>query len=154
MEKFIIFTGGEIRDYSAIDTSDFANCKVICADSGYLHSKALEIKADYLIGDLDSLEEIPDDVDEIIKFPSKKDDTDTVLAIRFAKNLGAQDITIIGGLANRLDHTYANLQSLAFIYDHGMTGRIITDNELVSYLEKTEREKPSSFANVNSEFSR
>ncbi|MFA5659567.1 MAG: thiamine pyrophosphokinase, partial [Oscillospiraceae bacterium] len=105
MKKCAVLSGGEIADYSQIDVSQLKDCVIISADSGYYHAKALGLKTDYLIGDFDSIDFVPKDASEVIEFPSEKDDTDTMLAIKLALNLGFEDITIVGGLGKRLYHT-------------------------------------------------
>ena len=54
---------------------------VICADGGYNYAKAKGIKADYVVGDLDSAKDIAPEV-KIVKFNKVKDSTDGELAIR------------------------------------------------------------------------
>ncbi len=135
MKKCAVFTGGEILDYSRIDTSLFCDRMIISADSGYIHAKAMGIKTDILIGDFDSLEALPDDVGEIISFSSEKDDTDTMLAVKLALNKGFDDIIIVGGLGYRLDHTFANIQTLAYIHENGAEGFIVSDNERIFFLQ-------------------
>lgn len=84
--------------------------KVICADGGYLYCP---VKADYIVGDLDSLSSPPNDV-TLIKHNPKKNDTDGTLAVEYAvKNLGATEIEIFGALGGRTDHVLGNLTLLA-----------------------------------------
>ena len=47
---------------------------IIAADAGYRHLQALGIPPDMLIGDFDSLGEVPKGV-ELLRFPVMKDDT-------------------------------------------------------------------------------
>ena len=48
-----------------------------------------------------------------------KDDTDTMLAIKKAMSLGYRDIVIVCALGSRFDHSLANIQSMAYIAEHG-----------------------------------
>lgn len=133
-----IFTGGEIDDLSFIDVQRVKKSFVICADSGYSYAKELGIKPDVVIGDYDSLGFIPDSNSEIFTFPKEKDDTDLMLAIKEALNRGYKYIDIYGALGGRFDHTFGNIQSLAYISNKGGVGRIITDREVISILNPCE----------------
>ena len=57
-----------------------------------------------------------------------KDDTDTVLCARFALEEGIQDFLIVGGVGGRLDHTLANLQTLAFLTAQGAHAELCDGN--------------------------
>lgn len=84
---------------------------VICADGGYRIALNNNIKADYLIGDYDSMD-IPEK-EGIIKLPMEKDMTDTEAAIDLAISRNINNIHIIGGLGGRFDHTMGNLGVLS-----------------------------------------
>lgn len=127
--KCIVFTGGVINNYNELNINVNDKDYVICADSGYYHAKKLNVHVDTLIGDFDSLERIPDDVDEIIIYPKEKDDTDTMLAIKYALEKGYGYFEIYGAMGNRFDHAYANIQSLDYLVEHNACGKIITETE-------------------------
>lgn len=97
---------------------------VIAADAGYRYLQAQGIAADIAVGDFDSLGHAPDCA-EIIRHPVMKDDTDTMLAIKTGFERGYTDFVIYGALGGRLDHTLANIQTLAYIAAHG--GRAVID---------------------------
>lgn len=111
-----IMTNGEyaalFRYRSSVDGSEL----IICADGGANYAYQMEIVPAYIIGDLDSIRpkvlehytrlNVP-----LIKYPRRKDFTDTQLALSFAEELGADDITLLGSLGGRLDHTLSNLYS-------------------------------------------
>lgn len=133
-----IFSGGEIDDLSFIDVQSIKDTFIICADSGYTYANKLEIKPDVVVGDYDSLGFIPDEENEIFTFPKEKDDTDLMLAIKEALKRGYKNINIYGALGGRFDHTFGNIQSLAYISSKGGTGKIITDREEISILNAGE----------------
>ena len=54
---------------------------VIAADGGYAALDVLGVKANLVVGDFDSLGYVPE-AEEIVQHPVRKDDTDTLLAIR------------------------------------------------------------------------
>ncbi len=107
---------------------------IICADNSFSKALAENIKPDLIIGDFDTgkAEEFPSDTD-IIKFPSEKDDTDTMLCIKETEKRGFSEITIVGGLSGRLDHTYANIQSLAYAESRGIKA-VISDGDNEAFL--------------------
>ena len=108
---------------------------VIAADSGYNILKVLEITPNILLGDFDSLtSEIPNNC-EIITAPAEKDDTDTMLAVKTALLRGYYDITLVSSIGGRLDHTFANIQTLAYISDKGGIGKLIGKNDIVYFCE-------------------
>ena len=91
---------------------------IISADGGYSALKSKGISPDLIIGDFDSLNYVPDC--DIKRFPIKKDDTDTLLAIKEAISQGFDLVYIFGGMGGQLDHTIANLQSLIFARKNGV----------------------------------
>lgn len=99
---------------------------VIAADGGYAALQALGVKANLVVGDFDSLGYVPEGA-EIVQHPVRKDDTDTLLAIRLGLERGYRNFVITGALGGRLDHTFANLQALLFLRDHGARGVLYGD---------------------------
>ena len=91
---------------------------IIAADAGYSALEKLGIVPDMVVGDMDSLGMIPD-VENLIRHPVEKDDTDTALALAEGIKRGYRDFVIYGGLGRRLDHSIANIQNCAGMADHG-----------------------------------
>lgn len=91
---------------------------IIAADAGFKLVEKLNIKPDIVLGDFDSLGFIPND-SEIIKHPVKKDDTDTLLAVKVGLQRGFKRFVIYGGVGGRYDHTLANFQTLSFVASNG-----------------------------------
>ena len=112
MMRCVIFGGGDVADYGAVKpqirTGDF----IICADSGYRHCAQMDIRPHLLMGDFDSVGEIPDGI-PIERHNPEKDDTDSTLAAQHALSLGAKELLFIGMTGSRLDHTLGNLQLMA-----------------------------------------
>lgn len=129
MNSCWIFCGAPVsNDFKVIPPE---NAYVIAADSGYSFLKKMGINPDLLLGDFDSLtDEKPTDC-EIISVAAEKDDTDTMLAVKTAFEKGYNDITIVASIGGRLDHTFANIQTLAYILDNRGTGRLIGENDIV-----------------------
>lgn len=90
---------------------------IIAADGGLKALERTSIEPHLIVGDFDSYEKIPDK-DNIIRLPVKKDDTDTIFAIKTALNKGYKTFVFYGCIGGRLDHTLANLQAATFIAEN------------------------------------
>jgi thiamine pyrophosphokinase len=108
----------------------------IAADSGIETAEKLNITPDVLIGDFDSIDFSPDYIADIkiIKHPAEKNDTDSMLAVKYAIGLGYKNIAVIGGIDGRTDHTLANLFYLKHIKKQGGFGYITNGYNKISYL--------------------
>ena len=109
-----IVGAGDLDTYFVPRDDDF----VIAADGGYDHLKRLGIRCDLLLGDLDSIKEIPTD-QKTKKFAVRKDETDMHLAYLEGARLGYDTFYIYGGTGGRDDHTFANYCLLLYIREHG-----------------------------------
>ncbi|KGG81124.1 thiamine diphosphokinase [Caloranaerobacter azorensis] len=131
--KALIVSSGDIRNSNIIKTL----CKdvdlIACADGG----ANLVIKADCIpdivIGDLDSIEKdtlnkLKKSEVKFIKFPTKKDKTDTELAIEYIIERGFNEIVLVGVTGTRLDHTLANIFLLYSLLQKGVKATIIDDH--------------------------
>lgn len=94
---------------------------VIAADGGFDYLETIGLRADYVLGDFDSVlsYELPSDC---IRYPSKKDDTDLMLAAKLGLEKGYTQFVIYGGLGGRLDHTLGNIQVLTYLSKNGASG--------------------------------
>ena len=99
---------------------------VIAADQGLRHLEAAGIAPDLIVGDFDSLGTVPSG-ENVIRHPVEKDDTDMMLAVKTGLGRGCRTFVLYGGIGGRLDHTYANLQTLAYLSDHGARGYLLGD---------------------------
>lgn len=90
---------------------------IIGVDSGCMHLLNSGVTPDIGIGDFDS---VTDDEYKIIKskiknlktFDKIKDYTDTYLAVKEALKFKHTEIIIYGGIGERIDHTFANVNLL------------------------------------------
>lgn len=92
---------------------------VIAVDGGYEYIK--DGRVDMVIGDFDSLGYIPDH-EHVLKLTPEKDDTDMLVAIKEGLKKGYRIFHIYGGCGGRIEHTFANVQSLAYLAEHGAVG--------------------------------
>ena len=107
---------------------------VIAADGGYDHLVKFGIRCDVLLGDLDSIKEVPADV-RTVRFPVRKDETDTYLAYHEGVNLGYKIFYIYGGTGGREDHTFANYCLLLKAKDDKNSAILISDKAKVSLIK-------------------
>ena len=132
MKRCIIYTAyikGNALDAYVPLADDF----VLCADGGYTHALAANVKPDFVIGDGDSLfVDVPPEL--MLRVPAEKDDTDTMLCVRRAIEEGCTECIILGGIGGRLDHTLANIQTLAFAHEHGLSAKLCGPFDIVMLL--------------------
>ena len=130
MGKCLIFCAAEFHGLAEqIKTDDY----ILAADGGLLHTQALGLTPNGIIGDFDSLGYIPRDS---TVFPVEKDDTDAMLAIKKGLELGYREFLLYGSLDGpRLDHTVANFQALQYLADRGAMGYLIGKDYIVTCLE-------------------
>nr|WP_314276829.1 thiamine diphosphokinase [uncultured Peptostreptococcus sp.] len=136
---------GHIDDYDHIRKviKDNIYELIIAVDGGANHLYKMGIVPNYILGDLDSID---NDVRSYYensnvvfkKFPSKKDETDSQLAVLLVEEVGLLGIDIYAGLGGRIDHELANIQLLYYILDRGMYPRIISDKEEIYILKDDE----------------
>jgi thiamine pyrophosphokinase len=112
--RAVIFANGHLehpRDaLNLIEPDDL----VIAADGGARHCRTMGITPEWLVGDLDSLNqdevrELKELGVEIINYSRDKDFTDLELAFLQARDAGATEIVVLGGFGDRWDMTISNL---------------------------------------------
>lgn len=114
----VIVANGVLADPEQLRTLVAGAQTVIAADGGGAHLHALGLRADWLIGDFDSL--APEILaafertgSRIERHPPGKDATDLELALDLARRLGGTRIRILAALGGRLDQTLGNLLLMA-----------------------------------------
>ena len=122
----VIFAGSPEQGEPCIPVPEQAY--VICADSSLRLCEKMNRRPDLVLGDFDSLGSVPAHLPHRVS-PAEKDDTDTMLAVRFALDSGFTDIRIYGAFGGRLDHTLANIQTLEFLRQNGASGMLIGDSD-------------------------
>lgn len=107
---------------------------VIAADGGYTHLRRIGVAPDLLMGDFDSIGQVPDGV-KVERFPPEKDDTDMMIAIKAALSKGYGQIVLLGSMGGRFDHTFANIQALLHIARHGARGYMAGGSAAMTVIE-------------------
>lgn len=117
--QILLIANGELNRGVMLDRllKSLDSPRVICADGGALHARALGLKPHTIIGDLDSLTaeqaaRFAAGGADIIQHPPEKDETDLELALRHCQDIGAKSISILGALGGRFDQTLANIHLL------------------------------------------
>lgn len=139
--KALIIASGKLKDYDLLSRLVQENDFILCADGGINHLMQINAIPDLLVGDLDSvsqagLEYIKKNNILVEKFPVMKDETDTDLAVNYLIKKSYKEITIIGGIGSRIDHTIGNVFLLRKLNKDGIKGCIINENNIIHLVEK------------------
>lgn len=97
---------------------------VIAADGGLLALKKINIIPDLIMGDFDSLGYVPKG-DRVVRHDVMKDDTDMMLAVKKALEMGYKNIKLYGATGGRRDHTIANIQTMLYASKNGANVEMI-----------------------------
>jgi thiamine pyrophosphokinase len=123
-----------IRNVVALREDDY----IVCADGGYRIAQSENIVPNVLVGDFDSLGNVPNDVPpecRILKAEKEKNETDTLLCIQCGIDAGCSSFAVAGGIGGRLDHTIANLQLLFYVIRRGFSIWMMDKNNHVTAME-------------------
>jgi thiamine pyrophosphokinase len=139
--KVLIISNGDIKDYNFYEKLLKDADMVICADGGANHAYRTKLKPHLIVGDLDSIKEevlefYKKEGVRIEKYPPMKDETDTQLAMLKAIELGATDVTFIGVIGERFDHSYANLSLLLYLLNRNIKGKIVNEMNEIYLINK------------------
>jgi len=134
MKKCAIFAGGDMPERNTewllkmLDETDL----IICADCGYTHARRLGIVPNIIVGDFDSYtDELPSGI-EVLQSVPDKDDTDTLMAVKHAIELGYSNIDLYGGIGGtRFEHSFANIQTMIYAYQQGCNLCMYGDSDLM-----------------------
>lgn len=114
---------------------------VVSVDGGLPRLLDADIVPDLVLGDFDSLDKKYHPYleefgsrhpDRLLRLPCEKDDTDTVYAARVCLERGCRELLFYGALGGRLDHTFANIQTLAWLKKEGADGYLIGKTTLAA----------------------
>jgi thiamine pyrophosphokinase len=109
----IVFAGGEgprPEKTQRLFTGPAKGALIAAADSGLLAAEAAGLRPEWIVGDMDSLDDegrlkaYP--AQSVIRYGVDKDYTDTELAFSLLREKGCEDIWILGGGGGRTDHLF------------------------------------------------
>lgn len=116
MKRCLIVAGGDYAPIGPVGEGDF----VLACDRGYAHCRREGIVPDLILGDFDSYTgALPAGV-PVLRYPVEKDDTDTMLAVRWAGENGFDAVALRCAFGGRLDHLLSNVQTLHYAVTLGM----------------------------------
>jgi thiamine pyrophosphokinase len=143
--KCVIISAGSFPNIE-IDLNEGDLC--IACDAGFKYAQQLGILPDLIVGDFDSAAEAGIDVlrgiDEIeqhdpsriVRLNVRKDDTDTLKAVKIGLSKGYRKFYLYGALGGRrIDHSFANVQTLLYIKRNGGTGYIMDEDTMLLVAE-------------------
>ena len=128
--RCVIVGGADISNYACIAREICRDDYVIYCDSGLNHRQEIGREPDLIVGDFDS-HEVPATKTETIVLPCKKDDTDTVFAVKEALKRGFEEFLIIGAIGGRFDHSLGNISILTRLHRLGKKAIIADDYSLM-----------------------
>jgi len=133
-KKVIIVSGGTIEDERFLrETLAAADDPVIiCADGASRQLLVHDIIPAVIIGDMDSVDEdilryFKERGTKVVRFPTRKDETDTWLALDYAFTMKPDEIIILGALGGRIDHALANISLLLKGVKQGVETKIVDE---------------------------
>ncbi len=143
--KCVIISAGSFTPVSiSLEEGDYC----IACDAGFMYAEQIGILPDLIVGDFDStsehgemairsLQEIAEsDPDRIVRLDIKKDDTDTIKAVKIGLSKGYRKFYLYGALGGgRFDHSIANIQTLLFIKRNGGKGYIMDADRVLTVVE-------------------
>lgn len=136
MKSGLIIASGKIKDLGMLKKQIHLHDYTLCADGGIRYVYDMDLKVDAIIGDLDSVDnKFPEYIERnnipIIRFSVEKDETDTELAIEHLIDKGCKEITLMGGIGSRMDHSLANILLLKRIAQNNVFGKIIDEKNTI-----------------------
>ena len=141
--RTIIVTGGNVnKNFLKKLLSNYKYNNIIASDKGLEILDECNIKPNYIIGDFDSLNKnvlckyIKDKSIKTIKLNPEKDYTDTHMALKLAIYIKSTQITIVGAIGTRIDHTLANINILKEALEKNIDCNILNENNNIILTNK------------------
>jgi thiamine pyrophosphokinase len=111
MRKCFLFLGGDGPAGENLVECPGPEDLVLAADSGLDLADRFSVNVDYAVGDFDSIKDrsLLDTLEtgHVITYDRDKEYTDTEIAILKARELGCDELVLIGGGGGRADHLFA-----------------------------------------------
>jgi len=139
--KIVIFTNGAADDLDffaqVVEDADY----VICCDGGARYAAELGITPNLIVGDFDSIDTVTwsnfkSKNVTFAEFPTDKDSTDLELALELALKRSPDEIVILGGYGNRMDHFLGNIQILVMAAKADVKASLLSSSTKVLVIDK------------------
>lgn len=144
-KRCVIVGGAEINTYDRVRRYFRPDDFFIFCDCGLRHESLLGVKPDLIVGDFDSHAK-PETPTETLVLPVRKDDTDTVFAVKEALRRGFTDFLLVGVSGGRMDHTLVNVYLLVFLQEQRAHALLLDDFSEMELVGAKPVEIPDSFA--------
>jgi thiamine pyrophosphokinase len=130
MKRCLIVAGGSYAPIGPVEEGDF----VLACDRGFSHCMREGIAPALILGDFDSYSgALPKGI-PVLRYPVEKDDTDTMLAVRWAAEQGFEALRLCCAFGGRLDHLLSNIQTLYYAATLGMEAEAEDENNFLRVL--------------------
>lgn len=133
MKICAIISGGMLSTFEKIEEADF----VIACDKGFEYARKRGLAVDLLVGDFDSYTGIVPREIPRLELPAEKDDTDTMVAVRYAVKEKYDAIYFYCAFGGRFDHMLGNIQAASFAVSNGICVTIYGDDSDVYMLSNS-----------------
>ena len=142
MKKCIILANGKSPKKNVITFLQKRNYStLICADGGANKAMKLNLVPDFIIGDLDSINDTTlkffKNQSKVIKL-KRQNDTDVEKCLKFAFKKNFVEAVLLGVTGNRLDHTFCNLGIVAKFFKEIKLKIIAEESLLIPYTGRVE----------------
>lgn len=131
-QTFVVLLGGALQPTPRL-AADVAGARVVAADGGMRHAKALGLTPEIWVGDFDStppelLAAWPDI--ERQPYPAAKNETDGAIAVSVATERGAKNIVLAGALGGeRSDHALMHVLHAVALEEQGFAIKLTSGEE-------------------------
>ena len=159
-KRAVIISGGTL--YEELIEKTIGECEdpcIIGVDKGVKFLYHHKIRPSYIVGDFDSLShEIVDYYKNethvsVREFNPVKDASDTEIAVRLAITLGCHEMVILGATGSRVDHLWANIQTLTIPFKAGVDAVILDPQNRIRLIGgETHLKKEEAFGDYFSVF--
>lgn len=159
-KRAVIISGGTL--YEELIEKTIRECEdpcIIGVDKGVKFLYHHKIRPSYIVGDFDSLShEIVDYYKNethvsVREFNPVKDASDTEIAVRLAITLGCHEMVILGATGSRVDHLWANIQTLTIPFKAGVDAVILDPQNRIRLIGgETHLKKEEAFGDYFSVF--
>lgn len=132
-----IFLNGTPPTKKLIKYFTATNDLLISADGAYDYLKKYQIEPAVLIGDMDSVSQIPDNTDVEIIYSRDIESNDLEKTLNYCLEHDLREICIFGADGKRIDHALINFATLSS-YSNLLNIEIITNEEYLRFLKPGE----------------
>ena len=144
MSKTVIISGGTIDEgFVEKVLAENPEAYIIGVDKGLEYLYNHQIEPQYIVGDFDSIDsKVIDYYRKETNIPIReynpvKDATDTEIALRLGITLGSKEMILLGATGGRIDHLWANVQTLSVACDAGVNACILDEKNKIWVTNKS-----------------